>query len=129
MNKFSKSVLVLFSILFLCFVSSAQTENSNSKKKPVKDKPLKIKTSRVDPYTEIINSCYFTNTSRIYTAILVTFDKSGIITDAEIRGSSGCKALDEEYVKLVKKIKFDPEIKNGEPITVIKPMTFVIVIS
>ena len=78
------------------------------------------------PNENVLTDCYLTQkNSQIYIGVLVTFDSSGKVTDARIAGSSsGCKAFDEEVLRAAKKIKFKPEIKNGAPVTIIKPVTY-----
>jgi TonB family protein len=56
--------------------------------------------------------------------IKVTFHSSGKVTMAEIAESSGCKFFDKETLRVARKIKFNPEIKNGEAATVIKTIEY-----
>jgi len=50
----------------------------------------------------------------------VTFDKSKKVTDVEVVSSSRCNSFDRNAVRAAKKIKFNPEIRNGEPVTITK---------
>ncbi len=56
--------------------------------------------------------------------INVTFDSSGKVTKTEIYRGSGCSAFDKEAMRTGKRIKFDPEIKDGQPVTVIKVIEY-----
>jgi TonB family protein len=55
----------------------------------------------------------------------VTFDKSGKVTNVDVARPSGCSAFDRNAVKAAKKIKFEPAIKNGEAITMVKQVEYV----
>ena len=121
--KFSFTVtLFLVSVVTLNAQSGG---DSNKIKKQSKDTPLKIK-SRDMPNANVLNECKLPRqTFQIHVGVLATFDSSGKITDARIAGSySSCPAFDEECLRITRKIKFKPEIKNGVAVTVIKPITY-----
>ncbi len=126
-QNYLRFILIMLSLSVFSFAANAQTEkNSGKGKKLVKDKPLKIK-SRIPPNETILVECPTTRIpSQIYVGVLVTFDSSGKVTDAEIFDSSGCPKFDEECLRVAKKIKFNPEIKNGVPVTVVIPITYII---
>lgn len=117
-----KAVLILLSAATL---NAQSIDHYKKSEKSLKDKPLKIK-SRNAPNENVINECKLPQgTSLIYVGVLATFDSSGQVTDAKIAGSySSCQAFDEECLKVTRKIKFTPEIKNGVPVTVVKPITY-----
>ena len=124
--KYLRTVLGLVLILVCVITLNAQSKDDFSKsKKQLKDKPLKIK-SRDTPNANILTECRLSpQTSLIYVGILATFNSSGKITDARIAGSySSCRAFDEECLRITRKIRFTPEIKNGVAVTVIKPITY-----
>lgn len=50
----------------------------------------------------------------------VTFHSSGKVTEVAVSESSTCAAFDKKAVKAAKKIQFEPEIKDGSPVTVVK---------
>lgn len=126
-QNYLRFILIMISLSVFTFAASAQTgKNSGKGKKPLKDKPLKIK-SRIQPNENILVECMTIRIpSQIYVGVLVKFDSSGKVTDAEIVGSSGCPEFDEECLRVAKKIKFNPEIKSGVPVTVVKPITYII---
>ena len=55
----------------------------------------------------------------------VTFDKSGQITGVTAISSSGCGPFDRDAVRAAKKITFEPAVKNGVPVTVIRSVEYV----
>jgi TonB family protein len=128
-RKYATLFWLLSSVFVFTLVGNAQTEDKNEKKP--KDSALKIK-SKIKPNENVLVGC---NTLRkrggVYVGVNVTFDKSGKVTDAVIApgGSSGCEEFDEECVRVAKKIKFKPQISNGEPVTVIKTMSYLINVS
>lgn len=56
--------------------------------------------------------------------IKVTFHKSGEITDTQITQSSGCFKFDSSAVEAARRMKFEPEIRNGKAISIIKPVQY-----
>ncbi|MEJ7623220.1 MAG: TonB family protein [Pyrinomonadaceae bacterium] len=50
----------------------------------------------------------------------VTFDKSGKVGVVDAERSSGCDSFDRSAVRAAKEIRFEPAMKNGELITVVK---------
>ncbi|MDQ3180211.1 MAG: energy transducer TonB [Acidobacteriota bacterium] len=109
---------VMFASLLFVFAAYAQTRsnsNKNEKKteKQEKDQPLKIKRK---PVAEIGNCEQ--SSGRI--ALRVTFDKSAKVTNVEIVKQSGCASFDSNAIRAARGIKFNPVIKNGEPVTVKK---------
>jgi TonB family protein len=113
-----KIITTFFAVLVFCLmivsVSNAQTNNSADKPK---DRPLKIKSKpRVS-----LGDC---RESQGTTRIRATFDKSGKITAVEMIVSSGCESFDKNALRAAKGIKFQPEIKNGELITVSKQVEY-----
>ena len=92
-------------------------------KQSANEKPLKIKrnpTPRVEP-----GMCR----DRVgYAAVNVTFDKSAKVTNAEIASSTGCQRFDKFAVSAAKSIKFEPAMKDGEPITTIKKIEYTYVL-
>ncbi len=116
-----KKNTLIFTILFLVLVfigtSNGQTSelsNSSDDKRQKNDQPLKIKNK---PQATFERNC---SQSSGVVSVRVTFDKSAKITDAEIISSSGCDSFDRNAIKAAKRIKFNPAIKNGEPVTVSK---------
>lgn len=129
--RYLRAALILTLILGFAVTFKAQSKGDSDRgKKQLNDKGLKIK-SRGTPNERVLDDCHLSqNVSQIYVAILVTFDSSGKVTDAKIAGGyNSCEALDDECLKIARKIKFTPEIKNGIPVTVVKPITYQISIT
>lgn len=123
MKKIIASLFAAFILTFLFVtVINAQTENSRkngeNQKSDQRNKKLNIKSK---PLPRTGGSC--PQNSGIVTT-LVTFDKSAKITKAEITRSSGCVNFDQESIQAAMRIKFEPEVKDGEPITVKKPVQY-----
>lgn len=110
-----------FLIFAFAFAGSAAAQNkpsdSGNEQKNGKmqtDRPLKIKHK---PFANI-GEC--SGKSQGVTRVKVTFHKSGKVTEAETAVPSGCANFDREAIKAASRIKFEPAIKNGEPVTVVK---------
>jgi TonB family protein len=58
------------------------------------------------------------------TTVKVVFDKSGKVTDAFLLMPSGCREFDDRAIAAALKIKFEPAIKNGQPVTVSKRIEY-----
>ena len=113
-----QKLLAIFSVLFVTvlfvFAAHAQTDNNSDKtEKQEKDRPLKIKRKP----SPAIGNCE-QDSGR--TRLRITFEKTAKVTDVEIVASSGCDSFDKNSVEAAKRIKFEPQIKGGEPITVTK---------
>ena len=115
-----KNIVALVSVVILTLIfagfTNAQTD-SNTNNQQTTDKKLKI-LKKTPPKS---GRC---SQSSGRTRIRVTFDKSGTVTDAVVTESSGCTEFDDNSLKAARKIKFEPEIKNGEAVTVTKPVEF-----
>ena len=114
-----RNIIALFSAVILSSILAiavnAQTGNSNSTQNA--DKKLKItKKTTAKPA-----GC---RQSSGLAVIKVTFDKSGKITATEIVRSSGCGSFDKNALAAARRIEFEPEIKNGEAVTVAKPVEY-----
>lgn len=102
-------LLLLFGIIFLVNVSYVNAQKA--------DRPLKIikmETPRSD------GECG--NSGRVQ--VRVTFSKDAIVSDAVVLKSSNCRAFDDNAVKVAKRIKFEPAIKDGIEISVTKIVEF-----
>lgn len=127
MEIMKKMILGFFTVLIftlmLFVVSKAQTNDSSKAAQKQnddasrQDKPVRIKNK---PQASIGNC---PQTSGVAT-LRATFDKSAKITDVEIVASSGCDSFDKKAVKAAKAIKFEPALKNGEIITLIKQLQY-----
>lgn len=115
-----KNIFALFAAVILTLVfaglTSAQTDTDTNNKQ-TNDKKLKILKK---PAPES-GGCRQTSG---LTMIRVTFDKSAKVTEAVVTKSSGCTDFDNNSLKAARKIKFEPQTKNGEPVTVTKPVEY-----
>jgi TonB family protein len=125
-----KFIVTLFSFLFFAFffagAAKAQTDNSadSTREQKTVNQPLKI-IKKFPPGIGSFQKCFETQgDTRLSIRLRVTFHSSGKITGAEIVNTSGCKYFDEESVRVAKKIKFEPEIKNGAAATVTKSVEY-----
>lgn len=119
------SIITVILILTAIFGDSINAQNAKdlckneiSQQKQEYVQKLIVKKS---PQPVVPSSCSQTSGT---TQILATFDKSGKITNVEIKSFSGCEDFDENAVKAAKKIKFKPLVKNGEPLTVVKTISY-----
>ncbi len=128
------NLLMVFAILFLSllfvFTTNAQTGenlNKNEKRNEQQDgnSPLKI-IKKTSPSGRVFSKCFKENPRQtsLFMRLKGTFHALGKITDVEIIEPSGCDYFDEEAIKVAKKIKFKPEIKDGESITVTKVIVY-----
>jgi TonB family protein len=120
MKKLNIALLTFLLVALLGAVAIRAQSNSNDKSNNAResDQPLKIK-RKPQPG---IGNC---GQSAGLTRLRVTFDKSGKVGGAEIIVSSGCDGFDRQAVKAANKIKFTPQIKNGEPVTVTKLVEYI----
>ena len=113
-----KNLTALFSIAFLILtfaVAGAAQSVTVAKKKS--DSPVKI----IKKPVVRMGNC---PQSSGVTQLRVTFDKSAKITEAAITKSSGCEDFDKNAIRAALGIKFKPAVKDGEEITVTKPVEY-----
>lgn len=120
----------LFLSLFFVFTISAQTGNISNKnekeyEKQKGDEALKI-IKKTSPSGKVFSKCFKEDSRRtsLFIRLKVTFHASGKVTEVEIVEPSGCDYFDEDAIKVAKKIKFKPEIKDGESVTVTKVIAY-----
>jgi TonB family protein len=113
-NDLTTLFSVICLILLLTAGAAAQTVTVAKKRA---DEPVKIlKKPRVE-----LGRC---SESSGITKLRVTFDKSAKITEAVVVLSSGCEDFDKNALKAARGIKFKPAIKEGEAVTVTKPVEY-----
>ena len=117
------SIFPLASMMFLAIASATLSlaqgnVNYVQGRQTANDRPLKV-TKRPRPRGGLCKDVYAGKT-----VALVTFDRSGKVTKVVLAVKSGCKKFDEESVDAAKGIEFEPAVKNGEPITVVKKMEY-----
>ena len=113
---FEKILAAVVLCLAFAIVSDAQTDAETNKKQSV-DKPVKIKKKPVAQ----IATC---GQSEGIVRLKATFDKTAKVTEIVIVKSSGCDAFDKNAIRAAQGIKFEPAVKNGEAVTVSKPMEY-----
>ncbi len=124
------NLLKIFTVLAFSFlyVLTANAQSNNSKQtenKLLNDRPLEI-TEKEPPRTAIFGQCFRQyGFDYLKIAVRVTFDISEKVTDVEIIKESGCKDFDEESIRVARKIKFKPAVKDGKLITVTKIVMYV----
>jgi len=113
-----KNLFICFSVvlLILNFVVASAAQTVNVSKKAA-DQPVKIIKKPVVQFGRCSQSSGITK-------LRVTFDKSAKITDAKVIQTSGCEDFDKNALKAALGIKFKPAIKNGEAVTVTKPVEY-----
>jgi TonB family protein len=113
-----KNLFICFSVVlsFLTFAGASAAQTVNVSKKAA-DQPVKILKKPVVQ----LGRC---SQSSGITKLRVTFDKSAKITAAAIVQSSGCEEFDKNALRAALGIKFKPAIKNGEAVTVSKPVEY-----
>ncbi|GEM_PF-5022652 len=115
MKKYLATFLAVGGLILIFVVAAAAQEITVSKKKS--DKPVKILKKPVVKFA----NC---NQASGITKLRVTFDKSAQITNAVVSQSSGCEEFDNNALKAARGIKFEPAFKDGEPVTVTKPVEY-----
>lgn len=106
-------------ILLLVFSVAATAQNNNSSNSAQKkNKKLKIKFKPPPSSRE----CGAQPSGR--TIINVTFDKSGGVTNTELVASSGCDSFDKSSMYMARMIVYEPEVKDGVLVTVIKKVMY-----
>jgi TonB family protein len=113
-----KNLFICFSVVlsFLTFAGASAAQAVNVSKKAA-DQPVKILKKPVVQ----LGRC---SQSSGITKLRVTFDKSAKITAAAIVQSSGCEEFDKNALRAALGIKFKPAVKNGEAVTVSKPVEY-----
>ena len=99
-------------ILLVVFAFSAHAQNSNKITLVPDSGDRKLKVLK-KPFASA-RGCSGSGLARFR----ITFDRSGKISSAAIVRTSGCRSFDESANEAAWKIKFEPEIRNGEPVTV-----------
>ena len=110
-----KKLLPFFAIFLFAFAAHGQNANVVPASG---DQPLKIKKK---PHA----APGYCSQGEVVARVRATFDKSGKVTAAEITKPSGCREFDERALKAARKIKFEPAIKDGQPVTVSKLVEYV----
>lgn len=54
----------------------------------------------------------------------VTFHESRKVTDVSVVRESSCSYFDQDAIKAAKRIKFEPALKNGQPMTTTKMLKY-----
>jgi TonB family protein len=118
MNKRLK-ILTLSSLAILTICNGNPTD-ARSPQTPADDKVYAV--SEVDAKANIKNKLEHLPEHKgdcpasVYVSLRVVLRKSGKVTDITVIKSSGC-SYDQEAIKAVRKLKFDPAVKAGQPVS------------
>jgi TonB family protein len=113
-------LLVCFASLTVCATSGWKPSNCSTLQSPDDDKIYTVKEvdvrakvkNKLEHLPDRKNDC----PENVNVSLRVVFRKSGKVTDVTIRKSSGC-SYDQEAIKAVLKLKFDPAIKDGRQVS------------
>lgn len=112
-----QNIAAFFLTVVLCFTFASAQTNIVDNSKQTNDKKLKI----IKKPTAKTGRC--SQSSGLAVGI-VTFDKSGTISGVEIFKSSGCDNFDNNALKAARAIKFEPQIENGQAVTIKKQVEY-----
>lgn len=132
-----KFIALLCLLMLFCLAANAQSgrksnqpnepQNQTEEKRENKNeenRPVNI-FRRPKPDVDIFGRCFRNEGfSYVKTVLRVTLDASAKITDVKVVTLSGCQEFDEESVDAVRRIKFEPAIQDGKPITVTKTVIY-----
>ncbi len=122
MKKFCFPSFAIFIVLLLFGSVSAQSINSPTAS-PKSDDEKIYKQSEVDQKAKVTKR-HFPKTDQMCrqsegrAVVLVTLHKSGKVSDAKLMTSSDCERFDKNSIDSSLKMKFNPAIKDGQPVTV-----------
>jgi TonB family protein len=115
-----KIVFAALLVTLAAFAPSAGAQADSPPQQVLEDRPVKIKKKK--PHPRVAGDCLQERSGVL--RVKVTFDKSGKVTAAQPIGTSGCASFDKSAVKAAFELKFEPAIKDGQPITVTKMMQY-----
>ena len=122
MKKFYFPSLALFMLLLLFGNSFAQDNSSVTSIQKSDDEKI-YKQSEVDQRAKIIKKP-IPSTERMcgndsgFVRVSVILHKSGKVSDVKSLKSSECQRFNENSFDSAKKIKFNPAVKDGQPVSV-----------
>ena len=122
MKKVYFPLFALFMLLLLVGSSSAQDNSSITSTQKTDDEKI-YKQSEVDQKAKIIKRSY-PSTDRTcsndsgFVRVLVVLHKSGKVSDVKFLKSSECQRFNENSLASAKKIKFNPALQDGQPVSV-----------
>ena len=110
-----KKLLPLVALLLFAFAAHGQNANVS----PVDDnnRPLKVKKK---PHA----APGYCSPNEGVALVRTTFDKSGKVTGVALIKPSGCNEFDERALAAARRISFEPALKNGEAVTVVKTIEY-----
>lgn len=110
-------VLILL-VVAAFIIGGADSVKAQNNSPQTRDKKLKI-IKKPAPFTD--GRC---SEDEGTTTVRATFDKSGKVTAVEMVKQSACSYFNEQALKKAREIKFEPQIENGEPVTVVKMIQY-----
>ena len=122
MKKFYFPSFALFMLLLLFGISFAQ-DNSTATSIQKNDDEKIYKQSEVDQKAKIIKRSHpstdrMCNNDSGLVRVLVVLHKAGKVGDVKSLKSSECQRFNENSLDSARKIKFNPAIKDGQPVSV-----------
>ncbi len=105
-----KKIALLFSIAVLLLSFSATADSQTDRKLKIIKKPhAKARKCSGQSGTALVR---------------VTFGANGTVTDAELRQSSGCYTFDASALEAAQQIEFEPEMRDGKAVAVVKTVEY-----
>lgn len=122
MKKIYFPAFALFMLILLFGNSFAQNNDSTAPVQSSDDEKI-YKQSEVDQKAKIIKKP-IPSTDRMcgddsgYVRVMIVLHKSGKVSDVQSLKESECKRFNENSFESAKKIKFNPAVKDGQPVSV-----------
>ncbi len=123
MKKFDFPLFALF--MLLLFLGNSFAQNNSSVTSIQKSEDEKVyKQSEVDQKAKIIKRPH-PSTDRMcgndsgFVRVSVVLHKSGKVSDVKSLKSSDCQRFSENSLNSARKIKFNPAVKDGQPVSVL----------
>jgi TonB family protein len=120
MNKLLSSLVILLTSLAACAISIGHPYRTRGMQSLDEDKVYTV--NEVDVKANVRNKLEHLPDRKsdcpdtVQVSLRVVLRKSGKVTDIAVIKSSGC-SYDQEAIKAVRKLKFDPAVKAGRPVS------------
>lgn len=120
MKKISIIFTILFSAIIFAGAANAQTDRAGSPQETEKiyklnevDVKPKVKNKQQPKVEDAFGKCWGRGELRLR----VVLHQSGEVRNVEVLMLSPCRIFNESALKLVKKLKFKPAMKDGQPVS------------
>lgn len=127
MNKIRYRLITLLSSLAVCAISIGHPFHTRGMQSPDEDKVYAV--NEVDVKANVRNRLEHLPDRKsdcpdaVQVLLRVVLRKSGKVTDVTVIKPSGC-SYDQEAIKTVRKLKFDPAVKSGQPVSQYSEMEY-----